>query len=109
METRTITQIRIYKLILNLMTDCAESGRIAAISDDYDKLVAWYKEQFAPETYRDDRWNKTFKQGSPLEFFNPASSIELNDLDFFKHGIEDEWVEDNVYYDVCQSGRYFVV
>ena len=108
-EMRTTVEIRIYKLILNPMRGRAEDSRIVAISDDYDKLVAWYHEQFAPEMWRDDHWWKRFKAGSPLEWYNDCSTTELNNCYPFGHGIQDEWVRDTRYYEICGTGEYFVV
>ena len=67
METRTITQVRIYTLALNPMAGRAEERRIVALSTDYNKLVAWYRDQMVPE-WRDGLWYKYFRQGSPLEW-----------------------------------------
>ena len=105
MEARTITQVKVYKLILNHMGGYAENGEIVAVSDDYDKLVAWYHDQFAGACWRDGRFLKTFKEGSPLEWFNPADDLTLNSLGLFGHGISYEWVNEDVYYDIMSSGR----
>ena len=91
METRQITQVRLYVLILNTF-GAAESGNIVAVSDDYQRLVTWYQSQFADEPYREDGWYKTFKKGSPLEYHNPCGSVELNGTNIWNHGIHDEWV-----------------
>ena len=91
METRQITQVRLYVLILNTFGS-AESGCIVAVSDDYQRLVTWYQSQFADEPYREDGWYKIFKKGSPIEYNNPCGSIELNDTNYWNHGIHDEWV-----------------
>ena len=91
METREITQVRLYVLILNTFAT-AKSGRIVAVSDDYQRLVAWYQSQFADEPYREDGWYKTFKKGSPIEYNNPCVSVELNDVNAWNHGIHDEWI-----------------
>lgn len=92
METRTITQVRIYMLALNPMTGRGEERRIVALSTDYNKLVAWYNDQLAPEPWRDGQWYKEFRAGSPLEWFNPAFSLELNRTAPYGHGISDEWL-----------------
>ena len=109
METRQITQLRVYKLIMNHVSDRAEDGTITAISTDYDKLVAWYHSQLAPEKWRDGRFLKTFAEGSPLEWFNPVTSLELNELGTFGHGIADEWIRETVYMDIIQKGRPNVI
>lgn len=110
MEARSITQVRIYKLILNHMGDRCESATIVAISGDYNRLVSWYEEQKLPEPYRDENgWYRTFADGSPLHWFNPADSLELNCPDHWGHGITDEWVNEDVWYNVCSSGRFHIV
>lgn len=109
METRTYetTEVRVYKLILNDMrSPKIEHCEIVAISTDYNKLVEWYKSQLAPKMWRDGRWGKTFVEGAPLEWFNPAHSLELNDTRPFHHGIEDEWIRAEIFYDVINRVRY---
>lgn len=112
METRTITitQVRVYKLILNDMRDAhVETCTIAAISTEYEKLVEWYKSQIAPEPWRDGRWHKVFAEGTPLEWYNPVYNLELNAYDPFDQGIRDEWVREEVYLDIIGSGHVVVV
>ncbi|HJI09874.1 MAG TPA: hypothetical protein OIL90_07125 [Phascolarctobacterium faecium] len=50
-----------------------------------------------------------FKPGSPLEWFYPAASLELNRLDAYDRGISDEWVKLSVYEDIFESKDYYVV
>lgn len=108
METRTITQVRLYKLILNPMqAPQIEIGEIVAVSTEYEKLVEWYKSQLAPEPWRDGRWYKVFAEGTPLEWYNPEN-IELNAPCSFGHGIKDEWVTEETYLNVV-SGNFFPV
>ena len=66
METREIQEVRIYVLVLNTF-GAAETGEIVAVSDDYNRLVNWYNEQFNLEgKYRENGWCKTFKKGSSI-------------------------------------------
>lgn len=110
METRTITQVRIYKLILNHMGDRCESATIVAISGDYNRLVSWYEEQKLLKPYRDEEgWYRTFADGSPLHWFNPADTLELNCPDRWGHGISDEWVYADVWNNICATGRLRIV
>lgn len=110
MEARTVTQVRIYKLILNHMADRCESATIVAIAGDYDRLVSWYQEQKLLQPYRDDGgWYRTFAEESSLHWFNPADTLELNCPDHWGHGITDEWVNEDVWQDVCSSGRFHIV
>lgn len=110
MEARTITQVRIYKLILNHMGDRCEGATIVAISGDYNRLVSWYQEQKLPQPYRDEEgWYRTFADGSPLHWYNPSDTLELNCPDHWGHGITDEWVNVDVWRNVCASGRFTVI
>lgn len=110
MEARSVNQVRIYKLILNHIADRAESATIVAISGNYDRLVSWYMEQKAPTPYRDDGgWYRTFADESPLHWFNPADSLELNCPNHWGHGITDEWVNEDVWHNVLASGRFTVI
>ena len=94
METRTITQGRIF--ILNLNTfGRAEDTAIAAISDDYNKLVSFYLDNLLSEDerYRDDFGYRISFRSGPLQRFNPCHSIELNQLSYFHEGIYDIWID----------------
>ena len=92
METRTSAEARIYVLVLNTF-GAAEEGEIVAVSDDYNRLVSWYNDQFAQEGYSEDGWYKTFKKGSPIEYNNPCATTALNETRPFGHGIHDAWVK----------------
>ena len=110
METRTIIEVRVYKLALNPMASKAEDREIVAISDDYNKLVEWYRAQFAPQAWRDENgWWRTFRENSLLFWYNPCYSTELNPSDIFGHGIYDEWVSEEGYFGAVSSGRFYVV
>ena len=107
MEIRTIEEVRIYVLILNTF-GAAEEGEVVAISNDYNKLVSWYKDQFNPEgEYRENGWTKTFRKGSLIEYNNPCRSIELNDTYPYGHGIHDEWIPIEQFYSL--GNRYNVI
>lgn len=83
METRTIEQVKIYKLLLNPMPANFEKVNMVAIAYDVEKLKEWY-ESLKVEPYKDDNWHKVFKKGSKLEWNNP---LEYSDYG----GIEEEW------------------
>lgn len=93
MLTRTVTEAAIYVLRLNPMRCRAETLDVVAVSTDRDKLVNWYREQAAPEPWIDSSMRLTdgrdyckfFRQGSPLEWYNPIPS-HRDDL------IEVEWI-----------------
>lgn len=112
METRQITQIKIWKLILNPMTGNTEDASLVAISDSRDKLLDWYRGERAVEPYvsigesyfsakgdfpenleGQHRYHKVFKQGSRLEWMNPM--YNKDELDHYGHGINWEWVSED--------------
>lgn len=97
MEIRTIQQVRIYVLALNTFGR-AEEGKIAAISDDYDKLANFYRTQIDNGGGCRDEFGyfHHFVQGL-LYNFNPCSSISLNETDWYGFGIHDEWIDMDQY------------
>ena len=105
MESRTITQVKIYKLIMNRVTHRVEDCSIVAISGERENLVNWYKSQLAEQPWIDSlSYYKVFKEGSDLEWFNP---VDLDSVDHWGFGIQEEWVNEDVFYEV--SGRFTVV
>lgn len=83
METRT--QIKYSILYLNDMRSRKyEQVKAAAISVDSDKLDNFIEEEKSPEVWKDGQWSKSFKQGSPLEWFNQPSPP--------LHGISSIWL-----------------
>ena len=104
METRTIQQVKVYFLIMNPVTDRAESGRIAMMSTSRQDLITAYEnQQVVP--YDDGNFRKVFKQGGPLEWFNPVWTFE--GVDTFGHGLSEDWVEIGNLTEL-QSKYYFV-
>ncbi len=99
METRTINQVKIYKLVLNRMTSSKiEHSEIAILAYSKERLIEFMKEMKV-EMYHDGRWSKTFKQGGLLEWFNDYGfESDPDQLDSWGHGIHQEWVnmESNV-------------
>jgi hypothetical protein len=107
METRQVTQVRLFKLLLNHMTDRAESISLAAVAYSKDSLLEWEKEQRAAEGYRDEHgYHKVYKQGSTLEWFNPCRNP---DFEFVKFGggVSDQWVDEDAVPDL-KNRFYFV-
>lgn len=92
-ETRTVTQTKYYKLILNPMRGRTEEKRIVIISDDLEKLKEYYNSKKV-EYYRDDNWSKTFEKGSILEWYNPQDDFPNTIETTFGHGIEIDWAQD---------------
>jgi len=104
METRTVEQAKVYYLIMNPVTDKAESGRIAMMSTSRQNLISAYEnEQVA--IYDDSNFRKVFKQGGPLEWYNPVWTFD--GVDPFGHGLSEDWVDmENL--PILQSKYYFV-
>lgn len=90
METRKIIQAKIFILVLNNMTGRMEERRVVCISQSTDDIINWYKSQLADKPYVDDRYHKTFKQGSPLEYMNPIT--DFSQPTEWGHGIFSDWI-----------------
>jgi hypothetical protein len=90
METRLVEQVKVYYLIMNPVTDRAESGRITMMSTDKNTLISAYKNENV-STYDDGNYRKVFRQGGPLEWYNPLWTIE--GVDSFGHGLSEDWVD----------------
>lgn len=109
METRQITEVKIFALRLNPMRGNTEAVDVVAVAYDKQKLIDWYNSLKAPEPYKDYGENhfspkgdmggyqsdshcfyKTFIRGSELEWYNPCYDFELDD---WGQGIGDSfWV-----------------
>ena len=104
METRTIQQVKVYYLIMNPVTDRAESGKITMMSTNRDSLITAYENERV-EVYDDGNFRKVFKLGGPLEWFNPVWTFDGRDT--FGHGLSEDWVDmENL--NNIQSKYYFV-
>jgi hypothetical protein len=90
METRLVQQVKVYYFIMNPVTDRAESGRIAMMSTSRQDLITAYENQQVV-TYDDNNYRKFFKQGGPLEWYNPVWTFE--GVDTFGHGLSEDWVD----------------
>ena len=102
MQTRTITEVLIYKLILNDMRyPKIEMKSLVAISTSYEKLVDWYNSQKADDVWVDVideyNWRKAFKKDSPLEWYNSADSLQPVEpevvMNYIGGGICKTWVD----------------
>lgn len=83
METRTIEQVKIYKLVLSRMTGRFEDSSLVAIAYSAERLKEFYEGEKV-EHYKDGNWSKQFRQGGPLEWYN--------DIDWNRDtGVYDEW------------------
>jgi hypothetical protein len=90
METRTITQAKIYYLIMNPVTGRAEEQVLTFVSLSKESLIDAYNKEKV-ESYKDDRFHKSFRQGGPLEWMNTLHSFDVEESSF-GHGIREEWV-----------------
>lgn len=70
MKTRTIEEVKVFRLRLNPMTANFESRSIVALCFDKDELFAWYEKQKV-EPYNDGRWRISFNTESKLANYNP--------------------------------------
>ncbi len=104
METRTIQQVKVYCLVMNPVTDRAESGRIVIMSFEKPKLIERYNNEYTG-TYLEDGYSKSFKKNGPLEWYNPIWSFD--ELDSFGHGLREEWI-DSTNVDYVKGKYYFI-
>ena len=75
---------------MNPMTERTEAQKIAVVSCEKEKLIDFYNGE-ACDMYTDDnRWNKTFKKGGMLEWYNPLYSFDF-ETSMFGHGIKEDW------------------
>ncbi len=89
METREITQIKLYELHLNGIEDKAELRQFVAVSPCLKSIQEFYLENVTTpyqEVYphfnlgiTDYTWKKYFLKNGPLEFFNPLYNLAMLD------------------------------
>lgn len=112
METRNITEYKVYALNLADMHGGVDKSRPIAVFDDIEKLKNYYKSQLAETPYVDEengyKWSKVFTKGSLLEWCNPLSPVNQKDSDEFRivswhdaafGGVTENWV-DNLSFNV---------
>lgn len=101
METRNITEYKIYVLSLADLRGPVDQLYPVAVFDDLDNLKSFYNSCLAGEQWEDTVTDfngderivtKSFANGSHLENFYPAES-----LDTYSHlgGVEEKWVRGN--------------
>lgn len=83
MITREVTEVKVFMLRLNPMTQNFEANSIVAMSCDQKELERWYQ-SLKVDVYKEEKWSKSFKKDSKLEWFNP---VEVGD----NVGITQEW------------------
>lgn len=92
METRQVTQVKLYYLYMNGVWDNAEGGSIAAVSTSKDRLISLYHEHLLPqgEGFRDElNRYRSFKSG-PFYDYNPLPDLMENYQ--WAHGLKSDWV-----------------
>ena len=93
METRQITEYKIWILELAEMHGGVDKATPVAVFDSLEKLKYFYNSQLAPEPYTDGQWHKVFKRGSILEWFNSCDT--LDELPYQQRafgGVGSDWI-----------------
>ena len=62
-----------FLLRLNPMRANAEHNIVVARAETVDRLIAFVNSERV-EPYRDGEWHKCFRQGGPLEWYNPPDA-----------------------------------
>jgi len=73
-----------FGLVLNPMRGRMEEQHLVAVADSRAELERLLTDERVP-TYRDDNWQKCFRAGGHLEWFNPPTFPDR--ADNFGHGI----------------------
>ena len=101
METRTITEAKVYSLVMNGIFQKAEDCFIVKISFEKQSLIDFYRaERCEPykREYNGIFYTLHFKEGGPLQFCNPIHWFECglyDQINTFGEGIHEEWIELN--------------
>lgn len=105
METRQVTEYKVFALCLANMRGGVDKANPVASFDDLQKLKSYYASQLAGAPWTDEAspdypdyfgvshpWNKVFKKGSPLEWYNPAHNLEVSNWqDVAFGGVVEQW------------------
>ena len=106
MEKRTVSQVKLFRLTLNPVTEKFEVSRLAAVSTNYDALVKYYEGEVSERTYRgEDGCLRVFKKGSKLENYHLTASVELGHVDYCGHGVSEDWVNEDVLAKIEQDAK----
>ena len=100
METRQVTQVKLYYLLLNSVYDCAEARSIAAVSADLDELISFYKNNLLSydERFRDNTgMYRSFREGI-LYNYNPLPFDVYSEYVYDDLGIKSCWVDEDQLY-----------
>lgn len=79
-------------LQLNPMHERIEVTVPVAVASTQEQLQTFLDSERASEPYSDGRWRKSFKQGGPLEWFNPPP-LFAGQSAFVDIGTREQWVE----------------
>lgn len=84
-------------LRLNPVTDRAESVRIVAWAETEQQLLDFLQQE-SVEPYKDDRFHKVFRQGGPLEWYNPPyNGYTFSDTPaIIDVGTVQNWIDDTI-------------
>lgn len=109
-ETRTITQVKVWKLLMNPVNGRMESREMVVFSDDIAKLLKYYNDSKV-EPYKEEsgrgnghKWHLSFSPTSKLRYFNPITSPDLLPNDY-GHGLFWEWVDIDVFEGLVNDHR----
>ena len=97
METREITQVHVYFLLLNGVYDRCEARNITIVADSKEKIVNYYSQNLLPrdERFRDESgYYRSFRRDSLLYNYNDLPfNLNVNSECYDDLGIKDDWVE----------------
>ena len=79
-----------FVLQLNPMTSNAEMVQPIAVAETREALENYLKSERVEPYQTDGRWNKVFRQGGPLEWFNDTAFFDEKIVDI---GTADEWAQ----------------
>lgn len=86
METRVVTQVKIFKLMLNhIEMTQPEQTELVAMSYDMQRMTNWIKEQRSETPYVDGGFTKVNRKNTPLEMYNDPTCN--------RHGVFEVWIE----------------
>lgn len=97
METRQVTQVHIYYLLLNGVYDRCESRDIVAVADSKEKLHNLYNRELLSneERFRDTNgYFRSFKSDGVLYNYNSIPFFTTGEYECYDDlGIKDDWID----------------
>ncbi len=96
MEKRQVTQVKVYKLLLNPMNGKGEQADLVAFGPSRQALEEWMNAMKCNEDYKDGRFWKRFSKDSILEMYNPW-------IDQKRFGIFEEWANEEDFKLFCKQ------